>query len=359
MYNAHSTSARPWLIYAPGRTWGHINRAVALARNVCATRPVIIFSDSYAVDSLHSIGYAAFPASPARWSELLLTRKIYVCQMASVPATARGRLLNQAIACFNPEVLCVDSFPRGIDQELNLPSGRNLLRVFYQPAGYLSDRFAQWVEFVRKTYPLVIVPGGEGQTAFDELPQAVVTPPWVNATNDSLWSRQAVRQKLGINPDQTAVLVVGNGAKHEHWHADSAADFLKQEHPEWAVKLCLDERSVSQYLDRFSCWPVVEWMPGFDCVVGQAGYNLLTECVTIGAPLVARPVNRTSEDQRARLQAEQTNGHRASTFGTGSMLLECVEAEVAKPWRPLPFVNGAELAARKILSTLDTLSNGK
>lgn len=355
----NNSAARPWLVYAPGETWGHINRAVALARNVCATRPVVIFSDSFAVHYLHSIGYSAFPASPSRWTGLQLTNKIYVCQLASVPVTARGRLVNQAIACFNPEVLCVDSFPRGIDGELDLPSGRNLLRVFYQPAGYRPDKFTNWVDFVQKTYPLVLVPGGEGQTAFDELPQTVVTPPWVNATTDSLWSRQSVRQKLGIGPDQTAVLVVANGAQNEQWHADSAADFLRKEHPEWAVKLCLDERSVSQYLDRFSCWPVVEWMPGFDCVVGQAGYNLVTECVTIGAPLVARPVNRTSEDQRVRLQAEQTNGHRVSTFGTGSMLLERAEAEVAKPWRPLPFVNGAELAARKILSTLDTLSNGK
>ena len=351
--------SRSWLIYAPGKTWGHINRAVALARNVCATRPVVIFSDSFAVEHLYSIGYSSFPASPSRWSGFQLTNKIYVCQVASVPVTTRGRLLNQAIACFNPEVLCVDSFPRGIDQELNLPSGRNLLRVFYQPAGYRPDKFTDWVDFVRKTYPVVIVPGGEGQTAFDELPQTVVTPPWVNATTDSIWSRQAVRQKFGIDPDQTAVLVVANGARNEQWHADSAANFLKEVHPEWAVKLCLDDRTTSHHCDRFSWWPVVELMPGFDCVVGQAGYNLLTECVTIGMPLVARPVPRMNEDQRARLQAEQTNGHRVSLFGTGEMLLSQVQTEVARPWRPLPFVNGAELAARKILDTLSTIQNGK
>ncbi len=348
---------RPWLIYAPGRTWGHVNRAVALARNVCSTRPVVIFSDSYAVDYAHSTGYSAFPSSPAHWSGFNLTNKIYLCQIAHVPVTTRGRLVNQAIAWLNPEVLCVDSFPRGIDRELDLPSGRNLLRVFYQPAGYRPDRFTGWVDFVRKTYPLVIVPGGEGQTAFDELPQTVVTPPWINATPNSIWSREGARWKLGIPEDQKAVLVVANGALHEHWHADAAAAFLQTEHPEWNVKLCLSNQSQSvRYADHFAHWPVVEWMPGFDCIVGQAGYNLLTECVAIGAPLVARPVNRTNEDQRARLLAEQAQGHRVSAFGTPVELLKQVEAEVAVPWRPLSFWNGAELAARTILNTLETLN---
>lgn len=351
---------KPWLIYAPGRTWGHVNRAVALARNVCSTRPVVIFSDSYAVDYAHSTGYSAFPSSPAHWSGFNLTNKIYLCQIAHVPVTTRGRLVNQAIAWLTPEVLCVDSFPRGIDQELDLPSGRNLLRVFYQPAGYRPDRFTGWVDFVRKTYPLVIIPGGEGQTAFDELPQTVVTPPWINATPDSLWSREGARWKLGIPEDQIAVLVVANGALHEHWHADAAAAFLQTEHPEWNVKLCLSNQSQSvRYADYFAHWPVVEWMPGFDCIVGQAGYNLLTECVTIGAPLVARPVNRTNEDQRARLQAEQTQGHRVSAFGTPVELLKHVEAEAAVPWRPLSFLNGAELAARTILNTLNTFLDKK
>jgi predicted glycosyltransferase len=96
--------------------------------------------------------------------------------------------------------------------------------------------------------------------------------------------------------------------------------------------------AIEEWIQHF---PLMEWLPGADLVVGPCGYHLCHETAAVGVPSVFVPQQRRYDDQCARAQDRLT-----------ARSPEELEAQMRRlaesPAERLPpgFVNGAEEAAR-------------
>ncbi|HEY2015428.1 MAG TPA: hypothetical protein VGH38_18110 [Bryobacteraceae bacterium] len=322
-----------WLIYALGGGWGHLTRAVALARRAERHRAVRILTNSR---------YAGMVAAALPSLDLAILD-------SEAPAEVTRRAVVREILECGPSCLIVDTFPRGIGGELagvlgTLEIPKVLVHRDLNPY-YVSA--ARLRTFVEAHYDLVLVPGAGEGLAFGGLRGAWTTAPWLVRSADELPDRENVARLLRLAPGQEhCVLVLAAGKEDElQWYLAVVRE-LARFAPDVPVRLVAAERPPDCAAGNWvSYWPAMDLFGCAAVVVGGAGYNTVQECLAWGVPLVARAWPRRYDRQELR-----------AARGLATLVLEPEEAartalrqmRDATPAAPA-FVNGVGEAVARIV----------
>jgi hypothetical protein len=295
------------LIYGLGGGWGHITRAAALARAIGPKAQVRIVANSPYL----SIVQAAMPELGIEAAPGITGKK--------------------------PDVLVVDTFPRGLTGELAqlLPSLRALKVLIHRD---IKPEYVSWAglrTFVAGCYDCVLCPGERGPLA--DLPQAHFTPPWL------------VRPPVEIKPGVDVIVCAGGNAAEMPWHGEVAA-LLARDADVRCLAPELPPGCPPELWIRY--WPSIDWIASARAVVGGAGYNTVNECLALSVPLIARPWPRKYD--RQRLRAEQCPN--VTIVETPDEAARAALDALARPHVPPPvFRNGAIESAERILKIFNRL----
>jgi hypothetical protein len=298
-----------WLIYAFGGGWGHLTRAVALAR-----------------------------AAPPHCRVRILTNSPYASAISGeFDIVARAKVADPD--CLIADCLIVDTFPRGLGGELVDPL-RSFSGVKVLVARDLNPQYAiafGLEDFIRSSYDLVLSPGDMGP--------GHVTAPWLVRSPDELLPRDTARALLSLNDERPCVVVCAAGNREElAWYGAVAGHLL-------ALNLPINVRLIAAVCPPrcppecwLSYWPAIELYNAADVVVGGAGYNTVYECLACGVPLIARPWARKYDRQwlrarRAGVTIVETPEQAAAA---------AVRMLSAGPERCIGFENGVEEAVALI-----------
>ena len=295
------------LIYALGGGWGHLTRAAALARALHPTTTAQILSNSPFVDIVRS-AMADLAIEPVSTREQAVSR------------------IQQAV----PDILIVDTFPRGLGGELaqfRTPAKKILIHRD------LAPEYVAWAadlrQFVANHYDCILCPGECGP--FADLPQAHLTGPWL------------VRAPIEVIPPARVVVCAGGNAEELPWYGEVCA----------ILSTRVDLRCLAPELPP-GCpphmwtrhWPAIDHIATAKVAIGGAGYNTVSECLASGTSLIARPWPRKYDRQ-----LERATRHKSVTIvDSPGEAASAVHHFLAQPQRPRPaFRNGAVDAARWIL----------
>ena len=324
------------LIYALGGGMGHLARSLALGRAaICRGHAVRILSNSPFADNVRM-------QIALDWSVDLLEIEALGAEVN--PRTA-GDYVDQALEGFAPDVLVVDSFPRGLGGELadRIP-GLQLPKVY--ASRMLSDdyRKARNVDRFAHHYDCVIFPGESGIVC----KQAIETAPWLICDSSHMLDREQAREALGPRkPGDFQLIVQGSGRQAE-------CDEMSR------MALELDRVVGDGVSVRFAClrtvtppvghmqmriWPFMPLLYGVDLLIGAGGYNTVHEAHATRTPLLAMARRRMYDTQHGRLRAEEVA---ASSFDGLRRQIEKVIHGVSSVQRPAHFVNGTQAAADAI-----------
>ncbi|MBZ5621343.1 MAG: UDP-N-acetylglucosamine--LPS N-acetylglucosamine transferase [Acidobacteriia bacterium] len=325
-----------WLIYALGGGWGHLTRAVALARIAQPERPVRILTNS---------PYAGIVAGSLPDLDLVVLD-------ARAPAAETRAAAMREIAEFRPSCLIVDTFPRGIGGELagmlaTLSARKVLVHRDLNPRYVAVARIRA---FVAAHYDVVLVPGAGEGSQLGDLPIAFETGPWLVRCADEIPDLGQARELLRLAPhEEHCVLVCASGKKDElAWYGEVVSR-LRELDRSVPVRSLAAERP-PQCPDEcwVRYWPAIDLFGAAAVVVGGAGYNTVQESLAWDVPLVLRPWPRAYDRQELRAR-------RASAGGRVTLVQEPEEAaraaleqiEDRRVWLPR-FANGAVEAVARI-----------
>lgn len=315
-----STLATRILHYACGGGLGHMTRSVALLRKLAslADVDVLLLANSEFADCVRPE----------------LDRLPSVTVMRPVPGYSVDATLFYAdlFDTFTPDLLIVDTFPRGLIGELAIPEVRNFVGTI--PSVLISRTLPpEYVDgydvraFAAEQYQLIIVPGES--SPFEDFDCAIRTAPFLIRSHDE------------IEVDQTesdVVLFIGTGTHGESQQLRDLAEAAAGHDRPCPVRFVGPDQQE---------FPLIYKIAAARGVVGAAGYNLAHEVKALGVPsmLFARP--RKYDNQRMRANCPYPT----------------VE-EVVRFMRRLPpgkrkavpeFENGAEAAANAVSELLRSL----
>lgn len=259
----------------------------------------------------------------------------------SIETVSTGQEAASRIAREAPDVLVVDTFPRGLVGELaNLLPTLTAVKVLIHRD--LRPEYVSWAGlrlFVAGNYDCVFCPGERGPLA--DLRQARSTAPWI------------VRPPVEIKSRVEVVVCAGGNAAEARWFGEVAA----------LLAGGVDVRCLAPDLPP-ACprdlwiryWPSIDWMANARAVVGGAGYNTVNECLAVGVPLIAKPWPRTYDRQRLRAeQCPNVTIVESPREGARAAVDALARARVTPP----VFKNGADEAAAWIRSNEKTPSPGE
>ncbi len=293
-----------WLIYALGGGWGHLNRALALARRAAPERAITILTNSPYAHQVRSQN-----------AELLFIK-------GQTPV-AVGQEVLSILNRTSVRCLIVDTFPRGLAGELAawLPE-KTLPRILVHRD--LNPRYVaakQIDTFRQQNFDLILVPAAEGHglPSVAAIP-TVITPPWLACNPHELMAPEVARQHLGVKDHQKLVLVLAAGNPEElAWYGQvTRALSHHRALPTTAVRCLAATCPPVCPPDRWRFhYPAMELLAAADVVVGGGGYNTVAECTALGLPLVARVFPRLYDRQQHRLN---------SLPGTQRVIIDSIEA---------------------------------
>jgi hypothetical protein len=295
------------LIYALGAGWGHVTRAAALSRAIGPAARVRILANSPYLRIVRA-------AAPDLEIEPVFTRE-----------EAAARIVED-----QPDVLVVDTFPRGLGGELAslLPSLPALKVLVHRD---LRPEYVSWGDlrtFVAAHYDCVLCPGEKGPLA--DLTQAFFTAPWL------------ARPPLAVSPRVDVVVSAGGTVEELLWYGEVAA-LLARDVSVRCLAPELPPGCPPELWIRY--WPSIDWIASAGAVVGGAGYNTVNECRALGVSLIARPCPRKYD--RQHLRAKQCPN--ATIVETPDEAARAALEALARPRIPVPvFTNGANDAAVRI-----------
>jgi hypothetical protein len=297
------------LIYALGYGWGHLTRAVALASAVGQKAHVRILANSPYLSIVH----AAMP-------------ELSIDEISTRDHAAAW------IAREDPDLLVVDTFPRGLGGELAalLPHLRATKVLIHRD---VNPEFVQWAnlaQFTGEHYSLILCPGESGPLANSSLARR--TMPWL------------VRAPIAVQPGADAVITTAGNATELPWYGEAARLLARD------VNLRCLAPQLPPGCPRdvwIRHWPSIDWIAAAQVAVGGAGYNTVNECIALSVPLVARPWPRKYD--RQRLRAETSPG--VTIVETPQACYHAVLNALQQPRTPRPaFRNGADEAAECVLA---------
>ena len=276
-----------WLIYALGSGWGHLNRAIALARFAPCSVEILVNSPYAATVQavltgshiqLHPLPKNSSPQSTHKYVQQWLTRNRYT------------RLI-------------VDTFPRGLVGDLVdvLPTvevPRCWIHRDLKP-DYIAAKGI--VDFVQQHYQLVLIPG-EAAAPLQNLAHACVTEPWLLRDEAELLAvRESLRNRLNVDGLRPLLIVCATGQLHELQLFGDVARQLAQQFPACIVRCLAHECPPNCPAELWIAhWPGIEVLQLADMVIGGAGYHTIYECAALDVPLVALPLRRKYDRQAER-----------------------------------------------------------
>ena len=321
-------SAERWLLYALGGGMGHLTRAVALGR--AARRR------GHRVELVTNSAFA--PLLPL---ETELGGSGVHRLDARLDKHAVREALERLLHDVRPEVLVVDTFPRGLGRELApLLPGLKARKVLVHRD--LHPDYVERFELERFLDPFdgILVPGEPAP--FAHHPRAVRTPPWLVLDAAELLDVPSARRVLGVAGRADAVVaVLGCGRKEEvDEYAELARALRRGLGPDVHVQLLAPD--VPPRL-----WPALAVMRGIDVLVGAGGYNTVQEARATGTPLVALARPRLYDRQAVRLRDSERLASLDEALGRVGSLLKARQAPRAQGAPPL-YLNGTHEAVRII-----------
>lgn len=326
---------QPWLIYALGGGWGHLVRALALARIAAKHRCVQILTNS-------------------PYSNLIIAEpniKLQVFDPNLDLSLIRSRI-PQILLESEADCLIVDTFPRGLVGELTeiLPQLSIPQKVLiHRDLNPEYVRQKQLETFVQEHFDLVLIPGEGEHLPWAQFPQTQHTEPWLIRSAFELPSRQTAREQLGLSDTETpVVMVLASGRDRElNWYGH-ATEAIAQSFPRLTVRCLSAIRPPTCPPNFWVChFPALECLVAADLVLGSGGYNTVTESQALKLPLVARPFPRMYDNQAARLA--RVSGQILPVTGLAEAM-GAIATLLKTPLTPtLPqFINGVDRAEQLI-----------
>jgi len=290
-------SDETWLLYALGGGLGHLQRGLALARQVAIQRSVRLLANSRAWPQVQPQLPNLF--DPAALANLQVSWRSPELGLAATKAWIAEELANPTATR-----LVVDTFPRGLVGDLadrlpRFPGPRVLVQRDLNPE-YLATQ--DLPAFVVRHYDSILLPG-EGTLPLAALPQSVTTAPWLLYGANELPTLEAMRDRLGLGNDtRPLAIVLAAGRPDELAEYGALALALQRAEPELAVRcLALTQPPGCPPSLWRPIYPALAVLPAATLVVGGGGYHTVYECQGLGLPLIAWPRSRLYDCQAARL----------------------------------------------------------
>lgn len=307
---------KPWLIYALGGGWGHLNRAIALGRVVAQKRPARILTNSPYANIVRAALRDRFPTSHPSLQLQPISPQLNL--------EATRRQVQEILWKTTYDRLIIDTFPRGLGGELvevlphcNIPRvliHRDLNPDYVQQKGIPS--------FVMQHYHGVLIPGEGDGLPLAHLPNVSHTEPWLICDSKELFEWITIRSSLAplkgsnhslndIDCVPPIIIICATGNPSELSFFGQLTPQLQAALPDTKV-YCLATTCPPQCpSDRWLChYPAIDYLQVADVVVGGGGYNLVYECRALNVPLISFALPRLYDRQSRRLQRY---GHPVST----------------------------------------------
>lgn len=329
-------AAPRWLIYALGGGLGHLTRAGALARAAARRgHSVTLLTNS--------------PFAPGLPLDTVMGRGVAVVRLESVlDKRAVREVVEVCLQDVRPNVLVVDTFPRGLGGELvSLLPGVRARKVLVHRD--LNPEYVQRFDVARAVdaFDRVLVPGEDAP--FAGHPLAVLTAPWLLLEEAELLPRAEARARLGVAPGDTRplVAVMGCGTASEVDEAGTVAARLgsllgDEARVRWLVPSGTPAAPEPASF-RVPVWPALAVLQGVDVLVGAGGYNTVHEARATGTPFVALARPRLYDRQALRLRPEEL----ADSVET--LVERAVQLARSRPARrPGPYASGTGAAVSVI-----------
>lgn len=295
-----------WLIYALGGGWGHLNRALSLAR-VAANKNRIV---RIITNSPH-----------ANYIEPFIVRENHHISLQVIPTTIAFReaciQVQNTFLKQDYDRAIVDTFPRGLGGELAdiMPLLKGIPKVLIHrdlKPEYVSAK--KVTEFVRQHYDLVIIPGDGENLAFSHLPNAWQTHPWSIRNDSELDTEKACTYLRVPNASHRKVILVSCSGQNSELNLFGILTAkLSEQLPDTIVR-CLAPIRPSNCPPALwvSHFPAIECLPAVDIVAGAGGYNTVSECLALQIPLAGLAHHRMYDRQNRRLQAANMPFHQVT-----------------------------------------------
>ncbi len=284
-----------WFIYAMGSGWGHLNRALALARvavqHRLQYRPIHLLTNSPYIEILRP--KLALPS-------------LTIHSLHHIDSLVVAREKVQALlTSVEYGTLVVDTFPRGLIGELAevIPSQTDICHVLIHrdlSPDYIESKAIE--PFVRNHYDGLLLPG-EPTVALAHLPQAKLTEPWLSRNETELPDANEMRSRWNIPSHAPLIIVCATGQPTELAFFGQVFKQLAISFPNATVR-CLSAECPTgcEPSHWVSHWPGIDILQLADVVIGSGGYNLVHECSALGIPLIAFVQKRRYDRQARRIR---------------------------------------------------------
>ncbi len=327
-----------WLIYALGGGWGHLNRAIALGRRAAQQHRVRILTNSPYAGLINAQIQAGALLDSAGDSPSL---ELHILSANLAPAEVR-RQIQEWVLNTEFDYFIVDTFPRGLGGELatclpNLCTPKVLIHRTLSPTYIHVKNLMSWVA---QQFDLVLIPGQQEDTCFVELPQAIVTEPWL------MWNHHELSAQKIPRPMYPMVVISATGNPNELGFWGDLMIRLQAALPQVIFRcLAFQQPPGCPAQSWVRHWPGMTVLQQADVIVGGAGYNTVFEAVALGIPLITFPFKRRYDRQHVRaMRWTYPVNSFDEAIATLSVLLQTQQQERIRP----QYVNGVENAVALI-----------
>ncbi len=323
-----------WFIYALGSGWGHLNRALALARVAAKHRSVHVLTNS---------PYAQ------RLAPVVQSTSLTIHQLPAIDSLSEAQQFVQSLLrSVEHSCLIVDTFPRGLVGELaEVVSKQNdVCRILVHrdlSPDYVAAKSLS--EFARSRYSGILIPG-EPNVPLATLPQVQLTAPWLSRDRADLVAAEVMRSRLKIPYNKPLIIICGAGQPKELNFFGDLTEQIAATFPTATVRCLAATCPPTCASDRWLYhWPGIDVLQLANVVVGSGGYNLTHECTALGVPLVGFALPRRYDRQALRLQKyAHWVEHAEAAIAIITSLLSNGKTEVPD------YVNGVHQAIARIKS---------
>ena len=366
---ATSDSVTVLLYSVNGTGLGHLTRLMAIARwvrtllNGFNLRGKIFFLSCSEADFLLAAnGFPSFKL-PSRNA----LRDAQIPPDEGIPLIRR--LAAGALDQIDPQIVIIDTFPTGTYDELLPILGRDdITKVFIfreQRPEYAS---AIPYEKLLISFQQMLIPHPEGSFPLTFDPPAALDVTWTGdiifGERKELWTKQKVRETLGIPRNKTIVYSAAGGggdremSRYLQTLVDVAAEF-----PNVHLVVGVGPLNRQQLIQRpgvtqTTFYPISRMFGGFDFAISSSGYNSVNELIFFGLPAILFAQTRQADDQSARARRVADSGAAIaidpfSADSLRSAMQRMMDPEVRRAVRDrgasLIPENGARRAAQAIL----------
>jgi UDP:flavonoid glycosyltransferase YjiC (YdhE family) len=348
-----SGARRILFVTSNGTGLGHLTRSMAIARRLSpGVEPFFItFSAGAPVvrDQGFPVEYIASYDRPGAGTDLSWTFR------------ARDRL-RAAVAEIDPEVVLFDG---------THPYERLLPALRSTGAPLVWSRRAMWrpdadTAPLHRTHlfdavlePGELEPGADRGPTAPRRAEAHAVDPIVLLGRSELLARADAERELGLDPDRRHVLVqLGQGAGVREATTRCLRRLAEREGLQ-AAALSSQLAALGEVPEGVvrieATYPIARYFAAFDAAVSAAGYNAFHELTAARVPALFVPIDRQTDDQRARADGAAAAGTGLAVSGPGDAGLDGALTELLEPVRHeglaaalgrLPEWDGAEQAAR-------------